>query len=83
MAKASGHILCWVPLALVGARSEPPVVPSGPLGLSPGFPDVPSGPAGVSCIPRALRSLRGPILPPACPPVPLGSLGPYSSIAIV
>jgi hypothetical protein len=39
----------WVPLALrLTARSDPPVVPPGPLGVSPDPPAVPSGPAGVS-----------------------------------
>jgi hypothetical protein len=52
------------------ARSDPPVFSSGPHGASCA-PRVPSGPSGVS------------LDPPVCPPVPLVSLGSYSSIVIV
>jgi hypothetical protein len=38
---------------------DPPVVPSGPLGVSPDPPALPSGPHGVS-VPSGLRSLGAP-----------------------
>ena len=41
------------------ARSDPPVVPSGPLGLALDPPVVPSSPAGVSWIPRVSSGLFG------------------------
>ena len=60
----------------LAARSDPPAVPSGPLGVSPDPP---------LCPPVLLVSLcppaRVPPYSPACPPVPLVSLGSYSSIA--
>jgi hypothetical protein len=66
------------------ARSDPPVVPSGPPGVSTDPPAVPSGPAGVSWIPLVPSGPSGvPLDPPVCPLVPLMSLGHYSSIAIV
>jgi hypothetical protein len=46
---SSGHMSD--PFGFV-ARSDPPVVPSGPLGVSPDPPVVPSGPRDVSWIPR-------------------------------
>jgi hypothetical protein len=76
---------CWALVALRPA-SIPPLfpVPSSPLGLSLDLPLVPSGPLGVSWIPRVPSGPFGvPLDPPACPPVPLKSLGSYSSIAIV
>jgi hypothetical protein len=48
-----------------------PRVPSGPTLVSLGSPLVTSGPSGVS------------LDPPACPPVPLVSLGPCSSTGMV
>jgi hypothetical protein len=62
------------------ASSDPPVVPSGPLGISPDPPAVPSGPRGVS-VPSGPFGV--PPYPPVCPPVPLVSRGSYSSIVIV
>jgi hypothetical protein len=63
----------------LAARSDPPVVPSGPLGVSPDPPAVPSGPSGVSWIPRVPSGPSGvPLDPPACPPVPMVPLGSYS-----
>jgi hypothetical protein len=59
------------------ACSDPPVVPSGPLGVSPDPPAVPSGLRGVS-VPSGPFGV--PPYSPACPPVPLVSLGSYSSI---
>ena len=50
------------------ARSDPPCFTSGPPGAS--CIPLPSGPSGVS------------LDPPVCPPVPLVSLGSYSSIVI-
>ena len=70
---------CWILVALRPAPI-PPVVPSGPLGVSPNPPAVPSGPRGVS-VPSGLFGV--PPYSPACPPVPLVSLGSYSSIVIV
>jgi hypothetical protein len=72
-------------IALLGpcgltARSDHPVVPPGPLGVSPDPPAVPSGPRGVS-VPSGLFGV--PPHSPTCPPVPLVSLGSYSSIIIV
>jgi hypothetical protein len=54
-------------LLVFGISSDPPAVPSGPLGVF-WIPRVPSGPSGV------------PPGPPACPPVPLPlvSRGSYS-----
>jgi hypothetical protein len=74
---------CSKPLILLGpcglaARSDPPVVPSGPLGVSPDPPPaVPSGPRGDS-VPSG--PLGVPPYFPVCPPVPLVSLGSYSSM---
>jgi hypothetical protein len=54
------------------ARSDPPVVPSGPLGVFPDPPVVPSSPSGVSWVPRVPSGPSGVSLhPPACVPVPL------------
>jgi hypothetical protein len=60
------------PPVLLVSLSIPPLCPSAPpaTGVS-WIPRVPSGPFGV------------PLDPPACPPVPLVSLGSYSSIVIV
>jgi hypothetical protein len=73
-----------------GSCSDPPVVPSGPLGLGVPLdpPAVPSGPRGVSWIPRVRvpsSPFGVPPDPPACSPVPLVSRGrgSYSSIVIV
>ena len=60
---AATECRCWV----LPARSDPPVLPSGPPG-APWIPRVPSGPPGVS------------LDPPACPPV---LLAPEFCIAIV
>jgi hypothetical protein len=65
----TNKVLCWVPVALRPAPI-PPCLPSGPPGASC-IPRVPSGPSDVS------------LDPPVCPPVPLVSLGSYSSIVIV
>jgi hypothetical protein len=64
----------------LAARSDPPVVPSSPLGVSPDPSAVPSGPRGVS-VPSGLFGV--PPYSPACAPVPLVSLGSYSSTVIV
>jgi hypothetical protein len=63
------YFTCWIPVALRPAPI-PPWFTSGPPGASC-IPRVPSGPPGVS------------LDPPVCPPVPLVSLGSYSSIGIV
>ena len=61
------------------ARSDPPVVPPGPLGASPDPPAVPSGPSDISWIPRMPSGPSGVFLdPPACPLVPVVSLGSHS-----
>jgi hypothetical protein len=59
----------WVPVALRPALI-PPCFPPGPPGASC-ILRVPSGPSGVS------------LDPPVCPPVPLVSLGSYSSVVMV
>jgi hypothetical protein len=41
-------VLCLLGPCGLAACSDPPVVPSGPLGVSPDPPAVPSGPRGVS-----------------------------------
>jgi hypothetical protein len=64
----------------VAACSDPPVVPSGPLGVSPDPLTVPSGPRGVS-VPSGPFDV--PPYPPVCPPVPLVSRGSYGSVVIV
>jgi hypothetical protein len=87
-AKTQGHsILCDVAAAgsptapqVLGpcglaACSDPPVVPSRPLGVSPDPPAVPSGPRGVS-VPSGPFGV--PPYSPACSPVPLVSLGSHS-----
>ena len=56
------------------------IVPSGPLGVSPDPPAVPSGPRGVS-VPSGPFGV--PSYLPACPPVPLVSLGSHSSVVMV
>jgi hypothetical protein len=63
----------------LAACSDPPVVPSGPLGVSPDPPLCPpaSGPRGVS-VPSGPFGV--PPYSPACPPVPLVSLGSYGII---
>jgi hypothetical protein len=63
------------------ACCNPPVVPSGPLGVSPDPPAVPSGPRGVS-VPSGPFGVPPHPYPPVCPPVPLVSRGFYSSIAM-
>jgi hypothetical protein len=60
--------VCWIPVALRPAPI-PPCFTSGPPGASC-IARVPSGPSGVS------------LDPPVCPPVPLVSLGFYSSIVV-
>jgi hypothetical protein len=64
----------------LAAYSDPPVVPFGPLGVSPDPPTAPSGPRGVSV---TSGPFGVPPCSPACPPVPLVSLGSYNSVAIV
>ena len=59
---------CWALMALRPAPI-PPCFPSGPPGASC-IPRVPSGPSGVS------------LNPLVCPPVPLVSLGSYSSMVM-
>jgi hypothetical protein len=59
---------------------SPRLFPFGPFGVSPDPPAVPSGPRGVS-VPSGPFGV--PPYSPACPPVPLVSLGSYSSIVIV
>jgi hypothetical protein len=64
----------------LAALSDPPVVPSGPLGVSPDPPLCPPV-LVVSLYPPALLvSLLKAPYSPACPPVPLVSLGSHSSI---
>jgi hypothetical protein len=59
-----------------------PVVPSGPLGVSPDPPAVPLGPRGVS-VPSGPFGVPPCPCSPACPPVPLVSLGSYNGALTV
>jgi hypothetical protein len=62
----------------LAARSDPPVVPSGPLGVSPDPPLCPPVLVVYLCPPVLLVSL---LIPPCVLRCPLVSLGSYSSIA--